>query len=124
MLTLSTLKKFFSLLKIKQQPHEDFLTAAIQSKVDQIKKYNSYNLNDRQRETLGKDKTLIRAVDSYVGIQHEIITHLFQKLEAAAAEIEGLKTDAAALYADKLTAEKALTDYIQQNEARKIYPAA
>lgn len=124
MLNRSQLKIFFNLVKVKQQPFEDYLTTAMQDKINWLKKYNSYNLNDRQKQSLAKDTDLIKAVDSYVGVQHEIITHLFNRLEDYAAEVEMLRLDAGVMLGEKLAAEKALQDYIRQQHDREIQPAA
>ena len=101
MLNRTQLKTFFNLVKVKQQPYEDYLTATLQDKVNWLKKYSTYNLNDRQKQSIAKDADLVKAVDGYVGIQHEIITHLFGKLEEYAAEIEMLKLDAGVILGEK-----------------------
>lgn len=124
MLNRKQLKTFFNLVKVKQQPYEDYLTAAMQEKINWLKKYSTYNLNDRQKQSIAKDTDLIKAVDSYVGVQHEIISHLFGKLEESAGEIEMLKLDAGVMLGEKLAAEKALQDYIRQQHDREIHPAA
>ena len=122
--TLPAIRKFFELLKIKIQPHEDALTKAMQLKVDWIKKASTYNLNDAQRQSIARDKALIATAENYISIQQEIIAHLFTRLEHCAAEIEGLKTDAAFLLTDKLNAEQDLQTLIKaQHEAREVQQA-
>jgi len=88
MLTPETLKKFFDLVKAKQQPYEDALTANMQGKVDAIKRQSTYNLTDNQKKALERDKALLAATEGYVSIQHEIISHLFQMLEEAYTQLE------------------------------------
>lgn len=111
------LKHFFELVKAQQKPYETALISAMQDKVDWIKKYNTYDLNQRQKEALERDKALVVVTENYVTVQHKIITSLFSQLEQA-------QTEAAAHFADKLKAEQALRDLIQKNYERSIQPAA
>lgn len=112
-----SLKYFSGLIKIKQAPFEDDLIAKMQAKVDWIKKTSGYDLNQRQRESLERDKALVLSVEAYVSIQHQIITHLFEKLEQA-------QTECAAHLSDKHHAEKELQDFIKRHNEREIQPTA
>jgi hypothetical protein len=109
------LKHFFSLVKAQQKPGEDALLEAMQEKVNWIKKTSTYDLNQRQKVMLEKDKALVVAVENYIAIQHRIINHLFEKLETSQLE-------AATHFNDKIYAEASLRNYIQQNG--KVQPAA
>lgn len=111
------LKYFIGLIKIKQAPFEDDLIAKMQAKVDWIKKTSTYDLNQRQKDSLQKDKDLVVAVETYISIQNQIITHLFEKLEI-------LQTEAGTHLADKLHAEQSLRDLIKQQHDREVQPAA
>lgn len=112
-----TLQQFFTLLKAKQKPYEDALISTMQDKVNWIRKTSTYDLNQRQRESLERDKNLITCAETYIAIQQQIISHLFEKLEQA-------QTETAFCYADKLAAEQSLRDYIQKNHEGKVQSAA
>lgn len=111
------LDRFFNLIKVKAAPFEDDLIAKMQAKVDWIKKTSGYDLNQRQRDSLERDKALVVATENYISIQHQIITHLFQKLELAQTEI-------ASHLSDKLTAEQQLRDLIAKQNEREIQQPA
>lgn len=110
------LKYFFGLIKAKQKPFEDALLTAMQDKVNWIRKTSTYDLNQRQRESLERDKVLVTTADTYIGIQQQIISHLFQMLEQE-------QQYTAAHFADKLQAEQALRDLIKKQNG-DIHTAA
>jgi predicted metal-dependent hydrolase len=101
------LKLFFGLIKTKQQPFEKNLITALQQKVTWIKKTSTYDLNQRQKDSLQRDRDLVLAIETYLAIQHQIISHLFEKLETAQAET-------AALLHDKHEAESRLQNLIKR----------
>lgn len=111
------LKVFFDLVKAKQKPYEDVLLVAMQKKVDWIKKTSTYDLNQRQKESIERDKTLIAATETYLAVQNQIITHLFEKLEQAQLEI------GAHLF-DKQAAEEALKNHIKKQQNGEVQSAA
>ena len=111
------LKYFIGLVKVKQQPFEDDLTAKLQAKIDWLKRVSAYDLTQRQKDAMQKDVEMIKSVEAYVSIQHQIIAHLFQRLELT-------ETECAAHLADKLTAEQSLRTYIYDQHKGEIQPTA
>lgn len=112
------LKVFFELVKKQQQPYEDHLATAMQTKVDWIKKMNAIQLTEGQKKSIERDKDLIIAAENYITVQQKIIGYLFEQLEQTNAI-------SAAHFADKLHAEKALTDYIAKDQHEgEVQPAA
>lgn len=111
------LKYFFGLVKAKQKPYEDALIASMQEKVNWIRKTSTYDLNQRQKDSLERDKALVVTTENYIAIQQQIIAHLFQMLEQEQAHT-------AAHLADKLEAEQTLRNFIKQNHEGQVHSAA